>query len=216
MKPKSLSKDGGTITPSNDHTVHWATAHLRQRPSSRWTKGQSCTNFQFGPLKRGCSGALPGHHRYNHRMFGHFMQDNLSAQERGIFMAGDGVSWIPAWVEGAVQTSLNAVAGIVRHLSGTFPRENPSPVDAYPELGLKNHRLNKYGRHRVHYKRKKFDTGCPFSSKPRQNGIQEVDPNALYNLFQDPGAAELRETLQGYISNPLDHAIRNQTPVGTA
>ena len=144
------------------------------------------------------------------------MQDNLSAQERGIFMAGDGVSWIPTWVEGAVQTSLNAVAGIVRHLSGTFPRENLSPVDAYPELGLKNHRLNKFGRHRVHYKRKKFDTGCPFSSKPRQNGIQEVDPNALYNLFQNPGAAELRETLQGYISNPLDHAIRNQTPVGTA
>ena len=69
-------------------------------------------------------------------MFGHFMQDNLPAHERGIFMAGDGVSWIPAWVEGAVQTSLNAVAGIVRHLSGTFPRENPSPVDAYPELGL--------------------------------------------------------------------------------
>ena len=68
-------------------------------------------------------------------MSGHFMQDNLPAHERGIFMAGDGVSWTPAWVEGAVQTSLNAVAGIVRHLGGTFPRENSSPVDAYPELG---------------------------------------------------------------------------------
>ena len=55
MKPKSLSKDGGTITTPNDHIVHWAAAHLRQRPSSRWTKGQSCTNFQFEPLKRGCS-----------------------------------------------------------------------------------------------------------------------------------------------------------------
>ena len=78
-------------------------------------------------------GALPGHYRNNHHMFGHFMQDNLPAHERGIFMAGDGVSWTPAWVEGAVQTSLNAVAGIVRHLGGTFPRENPSPMDAYPE-----------------------------------------------------------------------------------
>ena len=68
-------------------------------------------------------------------MFGHFMQDNLPAHERGIFMAGDGVSWTPAWVEGAVQTSLNAVAGIVRQLGGTFPRENSSPVVAYPELG---------------------------------------------------------------------------------
>ncbi len=36
--------------------------------------------------------ALLGHYRYNHWMFGHFMQDNLQAQERGIFMAGDGVS----------------------------------------------------------------------------------------------------------------------------
>ncbi|MFP7674566.1 flavin monoamine oxidase family protein [Marivita sp. S0852] len=80
-------------------------------------------------------GALPGHYRYNHRMFGHFMQDTLPPHERGIFMAGDGVSWTPAWVEGAVQTSLNAVAGIIRHLGGGFHAENPSPCDAYPEWG---------------------------------------------------------------------------------
>ncbi len=80
-------------------------------------------------------GALPGHYRYNHRMFGHFMQDDLPPQERGIFMAGDGVSWTPAWVEGAVQTSLNAVAGIIRHLGGGFHPENPSPCDAYAEWG---------------------------------------------------------------------------------
>jgi len=83
-------------------------------------------------------------------------------------------------------------------------------------LAQKNHQLNKFGRYRVHYKRKKFDTGCPFSSKPRQHGIQEVDPNALYNLFHDPRAAELREKLQGYISTRIDDAIGNQTPVGTA
>jgi hypothetical protein len=35
--------------------VHWATAHQRPKPSSRWTKGRSCTNFQYGPLKWGCS-----------------------------------------------------------------------------------------------------------------------------------------------------------------
>jgi hypothetical protein len=51
-------KDGGTITTPSDHTVHWATAHLRQRPSFRRTKGQSCTNFQIGPLKWGCSTIL--------------------------------------------------------------------------------------------------------------------------------------------------------------
>ena len=48
VKPKSSLKDGGTITTPNDHTVHWVTAHRRQRPSCSWTKGQSCTNFQIG------------------------------------------------------------------------------------------------------------------------------------------------------------------------
>lgn len=80
-------------------------------------------------------GALPGHYRYNHRMFGHFMQEDLPPAERGIFMAGDGVSWTPAWVEGAVQTSLNAVAGIIRHLGGSFHASNPSPCDKFDEWG---------------------------------------------------------------------------------
>ena len=38
-------------------------------------------------------GALPGHYRYNERMFGHFMQDGLPPAERGIFLAGDDVSF---------------------------------------------------------------------------------------------------------------------------
>lgn len=80
-------------------------------------------------------GALPGHYRYNHRMFSHFMQEKMPRKERGIFLAGDGISWTPAWVEGAVQTSLNAVAGITRHLGGGFYAENPSPCDVYPKWG---------------------------------------------------------------------------------
>ncbi len=80
-------------------------------------------------------GALPGHYRYNHRMYGHFMQDGLPAAERGIFIAGDDVSFTPAWVEGAVQTSLNAVWGIVHQLGGRCPADNPGPGDVYPTLG---------------------------------------------------------------------------------
>lgn len=80
-------------------------------------------------------GALPGHYRYNHRMFGHFMQRDLPVEQRGLFMAGDGVSFTPAWVEGAVQTALNAVWGVMNHLGGESPRDNPGPGDLYPELG---------------------------------------------------------------------------------
>ena len=79
-------------------------------------------------------GALPGHYRYNHRMYCQFMQDHMPPAERGIFMAGDDVSWTPGWVEGAVQTALNAVWGIVRHLGGETRRDNPGPGDRFEEL----------------------------------------------------------------------------------
>jgi tryptophan 2-monooxygenase len=79
-------------------------------------------------------GALPGHYRYNHRMYCHFMQDKLPPEQRGIFMAGDDIGWIPGWVEGAVQTSLNAVWGIVRHLGGETPPNNPGPGDRFEAL----------------------------------------------------------------------------------
>lgn len=79
-------------------------------------------------------GALPGHYRYTRRMYCHFRQDELPAAERGIFMAGDGVSWTPGWVEGAVQTALNAVWGIMHHLSGECDPANPGPGDRFDKL----------------------------------------------------------------------------------
>ena len=80
-------------------------------------------------------GALPGHYRYNHRMYGHFMQRDLAPEYRGLFLAGDDVSWTPGWAEGAVQTALNAVWGIVTHFGGSAPPENPGPGDRYAEIG---------------------------------------------------------------------------------
>ncbi len=80
-------------------------------------------------------GALPGHYRYNHRMYSHFMQSECPASERGIFLAGDDVSFTPAWVEGAVQTSLNAVWGIVNCLGGRTHQSNPGPGEYYPSIG---------------------------------------------------------------------------------
>jgi len=45
------------------------------------------------------------------------------------------VSWTPAWVEGAVQTSLNAVWGIMHHLGGRTHPDNPGPGDVFAALG---------------------------------------------------------------------------------
>jgi len=79
-------------------------------------------------------GALPGHYRYNYRMFCHFMQDEMPPAERGIFLAGDGISWTPAWAEGAITTALNAVWGIVHHLGGQSLPANPGPGDRFSEI----------------------------------------------------------------------------------
>jgi tryptophan 2-monooxygenase len=79
-------------------------------------------------------GALPGHYRYNHRMYCHFMQQHMPVEEKGIFMAGDDVSWTPGWVEGAVQTALNAVWGIMNHLGGECAADNPGPGDLFEKL----------------------------------------------------------------------------------
>ena len=95
-----------------------------------------CVSWEADPHFLGAfKGALPGHYRYNQRMFAHFMQDKLPAQQRGIFIAGDDVSWTPAWVEGAVQTSLNAVWGILHHLGGHTHADNPGPGDVFDTLG---------------------------------------------------------------------------------
>jgi tryptophan 2-monooxygenase len=80
-------------------------------------------------------GALPGHYRYNHRMYSHFMQAKNPPAQKGIFLAGDGISWTPAWAEGAIQTALNAVWGIMKHLGGTSDSANPGPGEAYDSIG---------------------------------------------------------------------------------
>lgn len=80
-------------------------------------------------------GAMPGHYRYNRRMHSHFIQADFPAAERGIFLAGDDVSWTPGWAEGAVHTALNAAWGIMTHLGGSSPASNPGPGDVYAHIG---------------------------------------------------------------------------------
>jgi tryptophan 2-monooxygenase len=77
---------------------------------------------------------LPGHYRYQRRLFTHFVQDALPADRRGLFLAGDDISWTAGWAEGAVQTALNAVWGVMHHLGGSTDPLNPGPGDRYEEI----------------------------------------------------------------------------------
>lgn len=78
---------------------------------------------------------LPGHYRYQQRLFSHFKQDQLPEHQRGIFLAGDDVSFTAGWAEGAVTTGLNAVWGVVNHLGGLSAPENPGPGELLADLG---------------------------------------------------------------------------------
>ncbi len=77
---------------------------------------------------------LPGHYRYQERLYTHFMQDGHLPEHRGIFLAGDDVSWTGGWADGAVTTGLNAVWGVMNQLGGSSPAENPGPGDRFEEL----------------------------------------------------------------------------------
>lgn len=49
-------------------------------------------------------------------------------------MAGDSVSWFGGWTEGALETGLNAVAGVAKHLGATFDSDSDSPLSQNPSL----------------------------------------------------------------------------------
>ncbi|MCI9887955.1 FAD-dependent oxidoreductase [Micrococcales bacterium 31B] len=80
-------------------------------------------------------GALPGHYRYHQRLFNHFANHEREPNERGIYLAGDDISFNAGWAEGAVTTALNAVWGVQHYLGGASHPDNPGPGDVFDELG---------------------------------------------------------------------------------
>ncbi|GGY15619.1 flavin monoamine oxidase family protein [Streptomyces anandii] len=77
---------------------------------------------------------LPGHYRYQRRLFTQFMQEEMKPEQRGFFLCGDDVSWTAGFAEGAVTTALNAVWGVLRHLGGATHPDNPGPGDRFEAL----------------------------------------------------------------------------------
>lgn len=77
---------------------------------------------------------LPGHYRYQRRLYTHFIQDEFDPEHRGLFLAGDDISWTAGWAEGAVTTALNAVWGVMHHFGGTTHPDNPGPGDLYSQI----------------------------------------------------------------------------------
>lgn len=59
-------------------------------------------------------------------------QSVLGKEDRGFYLAGDGISWTGGWVEGALSTALNAVFSVAKHLNALVPKN--SPLSQSPNL----------------------------------------------------------------------------------
>lgn len=59
------------------------------------------------------------------------MQRDLDARHRGIYLAGDDISWTAGWAEGAITTALNAVWAVMNQLGGATSPTNPGPGDVF-------------------------------------------------------------------------------------
>jgi tryptophan 2-monooxygenase len=72
----------------------------------------------------------PGQDTYVQQMFFDYQKAN-TALDTGVYIAGDCIAWNSGWVEGGLQTALNAAAGVIHSLGGTL-NSYPSPVDGSP------------------------------------------------------------------------------------
>jgi tryptophan 2-monooxygenase len=54
-----------------------------------------------------------------------FLSVTDPAQDNGVYLAGDSVSWSGGWTEGALHTGLNAAAAVIQHVGGTLPPNSP-------------------------------------------------------------------------------------------
>jgi tryptophan 2-monooxygenase len=63
----------------------------------------------------------PGQGPLAHAAYFQFQTVLDKEKDRGVYLAGDGVSWAGGWTEGALQTALNAATAVAKRLDGALP-----------------------------------------------------------------------------------------------
>ncbi len=80
-----------------------------------------------------CKFNLPGKYALQYYLFTHFMKStDFTPGEpihNNLFLCGDHISWSAGWVNHALQSGINAAAGLMHQLGGRSLPGNPSPVD---------------------------------------------------------------------------------------
>lgn len=73
----------------------------------------------------------PGQEKDVQNAFFQFLSANQPGS-KGVYMAGDSVSWVGGWTEGALHTGINAACAVARFLGGQVA--SPSPLDMNKDL----------------------------------------------------------------------------------
>jgi tryptophan 2-monooxygenase len=60
----------------------------------------------------------PGQYEDNVALFNQFKEGLNQGSKDGLFLAGEGVSWAGGWIEGALQSGINAALSVIRLLGG--------------------------------------------------------------------------------------------------
>ena len=79
------------------------------------------TDHYFGAFKLD----QPGHEPDVQAVYYQFLDVLSPATDRGIYLAGDGVSWAGGWTEGALHTGLNAAAAAAKRVGASLPANSP-------------------------------------------------------------------------------------------
>lgn len=75
-----------------------------------------------------CSVFIPGIDMEQKDLFFQY-QSSLSQEDKGVYLAGDTISWSSGWAEGALYSSLNAVYAVAKRLGAHIPRGSPLEID---------------------------------------------------------------------------------------
>lgn len=98
-----------------------AVAGSMKRETARVIDWQSQPYF-FGAFKLN----LPGQDTYVDALFRDFLKAG-TAEDTGVYLAGDSIGFLGGWVENAFQTGLNAAAAVAVSLGGTLTAPEQSP-----------------------------------------------------------------------------------------
>ncbi|MES2295769.1 MAG: FAD-dependent oxidoreductase [Pseudomonadota bacterium] len=130
------------LSETDERVAQWATQLVPYgdpESSILFVEWQSNPHFN-GAFKL----SQPGQDPYVQSMFYDFQKAGDGARDTGLYLAGDCIAWTSGWVEGALQTGLNAAAGVLKSLGGTLNGDakghTPLNIDAarFDYFGTKN------------------------------------------------------------------------------